>query len=427
MDFAPARSGLFASLQRVRTLAWRYGTSAIGPVSVSASHFIASLIFLHTLSPADFGAFSFLLIIVPFCMSIAGSLVGAPVSNALSRTGDIDSAKLAAYRKMSLWLAVLAFIVVSIMLRYSEGHWDVALMLGLYGAVMALRWCARCFAYASDRSFNATVSDLLYSFLLVTSLLLLSFTHELFAGSAAIVLFAAAAVALLAYGRTYLREQWNAWRDGDLSNYVETWRDLSRWSLMGVVLTEATANAHAYFVTFVSGTASFALLAVGGLMMRPLSLVLSALTDRERPAIARLLAGEDKPGARRSVMEFSIAGIGMWVATLSLAAVIFIWFPELLLEKGYDTAHLLPVVAIWAGIWAARTLWTPQTVLLQAQGKYSNLARASVWSSIVSLSATLVLLLTAGPVVSLLGVLAGDLVLALQLFALTRPWRLSHA
>ena len=413
-------------MRRVGILAWRYGTSAIGPVSVSAAHFIASLIFLHTLAPADFGAFAFLLVIVPFCMSIAGSLVGAPISNALNRTGDLNPDKLAAYRKLALILAGLAFIAVGLTLRYSEGHWSIAFLLGLYGAIMSLRWCARCLAYASDRPLSATFSDLLYSLLLIASLVTLLLTGELFAASAATVLLIASLAALLAYGSTYLREQFAAIHTGDLSLYPQTWRDLSRWSLMGVILTEITANAHAYLVTFVSGPASFALLAVGGLLMRPISLVLSALDDRERPAIARQLAAGDTTGALRTVMEFRIAGIVMWVATIALAAVIFVWFPGLLLKKGYDTAQLFPVVIIWSLIWAARTLWTPQTVLFQAAGKYSELARISMLSSVIALIATLVLLLIAGPVVSLLGVLAGDIAVGVRVFVLSRTWRNQH-
>src|SRR6185503_10271494 len=45
----------------------RYALSALGPVSVSAAHFIAALIFLHTLPRAAFGQFSFLIIVSAFC------------------------------------------------------------------------------------------------------------------------------------------------------------------------------------------------------------------------------------------------------------------------------------------------------------------------------------------------------------------------
>ena len=65
------------------------------------------------------------------------------------------------------------------------------------------------------------------------------------------------------------------------------WQEFARWAVFGVVLTEFTANAHAYLVTFISGPKAFAVLALGSLLMRPASLVLSALPDIERPRMAR--------------------------------------------------------------------------------------------------------------------------------------------
>ena len=74
------------------------------------------------------------------------------------------------------------------------------------------------------------------------------------------------------------------------------WRDLARWAVIGVVLTEFTANAHAYIVTFVAGPKAFALLAVGALVMRPASLVLSSLPDIERPRMAQKIGAGDIAG-----------------------------------------------------------------------------------------------------------------------------------
>ena len=53
----------------------------------------------------------------------------------------------------------------------------------------------------------------------------------------------------------------------------QMWREMSGWAVLGVILSEATANAHAYLVTFISGPHAFAVLPVGTLLMRPVSLV----------------------------------------------------------------------------------------------------------------------------------------------------------
>ena len=75
--------------------------------------------------------------------------------------------------------------------------------------------------------------------------------------------------------------------------YLPIFRDVTRWSLAGAVLTELTVNAHAYLVTFIAGPGAFALLALGMLLMRPASLMQSALTDLERPAMARAIGAKD--------------------------------------------------------------------------------------------------------------------------------------
>jgi hypothetical protein len=75
---------------------------------------------------------------------------------------------------------------------------------------------------------------------------------------------------------------------------------------------------------------------------------------------------------------------------------------------------------------AVRALRTPEAVMLQAAGEFKPLAGASVKSSAVSLVLTSLLLLAAGPVVSLSGVLLGEIVMALQIFAQARTWRARH-
>ncbi len=71
--------------QRFVRLAGRYSLSAIGPITTSGAHFVASLIFLHKLTPAEFGLFSFLLVVVPFALSISSGLLCAPLVSAIGK------------------------------------------------------------------------------------------------------------------------------------------------------------------------------------------------------------------------------------------------------------------------------------------------------------------------------------------------------
>ena len=102
-------------------------------------------------------------------------------------------------------------------------------------------------------------------------------------------------------------------RSGRIRDYAPIFRDLTRWSLLGVVFTEVTVNAHAYLVTFIAGPGAFALLALGMLLMRP------ALAGAERPA--RPGAAGDDPRHRRGRLarrwsriqrEFLVGLLAVW-------------------------------------------------------------------------------------------------------------------
>jgi putative peptidoglycan lipid II flippase len=95
-------------------------------------------------------------------------------------------------------------------------------------------------------------------------------------------------------------------------------------------------------------------------------------------------------------------------------------------KKEYALSDVLTVVAISAAIMVLRVIRTPESVLLQASGEFRKLASAGVWSSVVSLGATLFLLLIAGPLASLCGILLGDIVATQRTFAIARAWKLSH-
>jgi O-antigen/teichoic acid export membrane protein len=418
----PARETAFARLWDV---VGRYGLSASGAFGISGAHFLAALILLRALPPADFGLFAFALIVVPFCLSISGALLGASLSAVISRARGIAEDELATHLKASLALSALIMAAVTALMWGSDGAFNAALF-GLYGGLMTLRWFARSYAYAMNRRYRVTISDFVYGGLLLLGLVVLLKLDRLTIANGAAVFAAAAGIAFLAFGFGYLRKVLASITQGSLRAYHSIWRELTRWSLLGVVLTEMTANAHAYLVTFISGPKAFALLAIGSLFMRPVSLCLTALPDLERPTMARQIAAGEFSRARRLVTEFRGATSVVWAVTVALAVVLLLWFPELVLKKGYDQLEALAVLGLWALIMAVRTFRTPESVFLQSAREFRALAGASVWSSLASLILTLGLLLTVGPIASLTGVLIGDLVMASRISSLSRAWRRRH-
>lgn len=420
-DVAQSRTGGWRISGGLPGTVLRYGASAAGPVAVSAAHFLASLIFLRSLPLREFGLFSFVMVLVSFAMSLNGSLITVPLTRHIV-TGSGDTRSVCFQMN---WLVCSAFAALLFAtLLFGRSPIETATLFALFASVFTFRWFARCTAYIDGRMDAAVQSDLTYSLLLAGGLGILALAHQvtLLYGSAMLLL--AALTALLPFGLDFFRAQFAAMA-GSPRRYWPIFRDLSRWSLTGVVLTEVTANAHAYLVTFISGASSFALLALGMLLMRPASLMQSALPDLERPAMSRAIAAKDMT-ALAQIQRHFVCGLGVsWLINVLLCALLLAFFPLLVLKRGY-ALHDVMVVAIFSSLIMAVRAWrTPLAVLLQAAGQFRELANIGIISAGLSVFATLLLLLTMGPIASLGGVILGELAILIRVIQLTRDWKRS--
>jgi len=401
----------------------RYGASAAGPAAVSAAHFLASLIFLHQLPAREFGLFSFVMVVVSFGMTLNVALISVPLSRNLA-TGD--RACEASCFQMN-WLVCAGFAAaVFTILMLARAPLREAALLALFAGAFTFRWFARCLAYVDGRMGTAIGSDLTYSIVLSGSLAMLAAFHGVSFALGSEILLVSALAALLPFGTSFFRHQIAHLR-GDLRRYRPIFRDVTRWSLMGVVFTELTINAHAYLVTFISGPGAFALLALGMLLMRPASLMQSALTDLERPTMARAIGANDGKTLARIQHHFTFGLSAAWLANILLCAALLAFFPKLVVKQSYGMENVIIIVSICALVMAVRAVRTPLAVLLQAAGRFKELAGISAASAIVSLLATVSLLFVAGPSLSMGGVVLGELVILVLCHAAVRNWKQAEA
>jgi O-antigen/teichoic acid export membrane protein len=400
----------------------RYGLSVAGPLAVSGAHFLASLVFLRSLDAAEFGTFSFVLVASAFAMSISGAGLVLPATRGVVKNDTVATAAVFRLAPGAGIVFALALILAIMASGTSLSH---AAPLGLFGAVLAYRWFARSLAYIEGRIMAAILSDLLYGVIVVAGLGAMVLTHHTSLRLGGELLLLAAAASLTTFGGDFFRAQLRGLRHGRLRDYLPALRNVTAWSLLGVALTEATLNAHAYLVTFIDGPGAFALPALGMLLMRPVSLVQSALPDLERPAMMRAFAARDGAGLDRILFEFQSALALVLVATILLGASLLFFEPQLLLKQGYGLADAVTAALLSAAIMAVRAMRAPLGVLLQAAGEFKAMARLSFWSAAVSIAATAGLLLAFGPVASLGGILLGDLAILAGMKPLARKARLA--
>jgi O-antigen/teichoic acid export membrane protein len=400
----------------------RYGLALAGPIGSAGSQFLLSLLLLRQLDPAAFGRFSFLLIVSQLAAGIWSALFCAPLPQVLSTSRQPDAPDPAHTMLSANMLgAVLSLLPFLLLARGVGESWASASAFAGFAAFALLRWFARALAYARGRQARVSASDMLYSIVLLAGTMFL-FVYGGRGAAAYMVLLVATLAALLAFGGHFLAEQATAVGVAPLGAYRAIWREHGRWSLLGVLTSEATGNAHAYLVTVLLGPGAFAPLAASAILIRPSTVVANALTEFERSRIARAIGAGDLGQAARAVRLFQAILLLTWLGTGVAIIVLLAWNPRLIFPAGYAAHTLVIGAALWMATALMRLLRTPESALLQAGGAFLPLALTSLWSAAVSIVAVVVLLLAAPPLWSIVGIAIGEAVCAALIFRAARGW-----
>ncbi len=391
----------------------RYSLAILGPIGSAGAQFALSLVLLRVLDQGGFGRFSFLLVLSQFTWGIWTALFCAPLPLLLSQgTGETRDRTRRTIQNASLIGAVVALILFGVVGMLLGEDFGAAAIFAAYAAMSLLRWFARAHAYAIGAQVRTTISDMVYAAtVLIGAGLLLVFKSDALL-SAWAILFAGATLGMIPFGRTYLREQFLQVSPRALADYRPVWREHSRWSLFGVATTEATANAHTYFVILLMGPTAFAPIAASALIIRPINVAMNALTEFERAQMARQIGAGRVDLAHRAARFFRAALALVWLLTAVAIVALFYRAPSLIFPPQYDIGVLVTGVTLWMLVSAIRAMRTPESALLQAAGAFQPLARASLWSSIVSIVAVLALLMLGQPLWSIVGILFGEAVFA---------------
>lgn len=404
--------------------ALRYAGAAVGPIASAGSQFFLSLVLLKLLSPHDFGSFSFLLVASVFSWGLWTALFCAPLP--LLLTQGTEERRLAARRCVlvtSLFASGIAFLAF-LLLGYALAVPPLAsLFFALYSAVALMRWLARSYGYASGHPLRTMSSDLVYSLTLIAGVGLLGWYGKASLNTAYAVLLGSALLALIPFGRDYLAAQFGQISIAATHGYGAIWRRHSGWSLVGVLTTEATANAHTYIVTALHGPAAFAPLAASALMVRPIGVAMNALTEFERAQMARQIGAGRADAAAAARRMFRLVLMLVWAGTAGLVAGLLLFNPRLIFPSHYPLAFLVTGAILWLGVAGMRLVRAPESALLQAAGAFRPLAFASVASAGISVVAVFILLFWFGPLWSIGGILLGEAVFAVVTWVQAHRWQ----
>ena len=427
-------SAVIGGPRRARTGAWRdrpvgsrlvrFGSSSrrlavavFGPASVAAANAILQFVMVKDLPQAGFGLVAFVLGLTQFGYGLSNAFVGTPYT--LDRDAAVRDVA-ARYGLANLVLSI-AWSLMCSAAALTLGGDHAAPLFGGFASLAMIRWFGRSHLYARHRPSLVALSDLTYA----SVLLIGAASAEVWGltlDAAMAILCTATLAGLLAVGPSFLRMQFvDVWR-ASLRGYGFIWRDQARWTLLGVVSSEATANAHAYAVALVAGPAAYAPLAAAALLVKPVMLVLTSLTQLERPVMARHILAGDAPGAGRAALAFRVAVLCAWAGTTALASVVLFEHPSSILRASYDHHTMKLAFALWAGIALLQCWATPPGVLLQAARWFKPLAFTQTRAALVTLAAVGSTVLLLSPVYTLCGILVGQVVMTVRVEALARRW-----
>lgn len=400
----------------------RYILGVGGPALLAAAHFAASWACLALLAPRDFGLFSFSMVIMNLGLGFSNALFCAPLAvNVNSGDETVRLAADACFAANQLYFLIFGAVAAATLAIVGASA-NEAGTIGLYCSVMMLRWFARSYFFAVHEPRRAFLSDLIYSASLgsyiayIVGIASESHLSDLFRG-----FLLASVAASLPFGAGLLRRQFQWIRAVVLHEYLPIWRAQARWALLGVITAEATSNAHAYLVTLLAGPEAFSLLAAASLFFRPVSVCSTALSQVERPVIARDVSALDWASLHHTVLWFRGCLLLIWAVSSILTALVFYFHPTLVAR--FDPVELSVATLVWAFIVAVRAIRVPESVLLQAVNRFRALAVGSCKSAIVSTVAASVLLVTWGATFSLVGIFLGDLTYLMSLLRISREWK----
>ncbi|CAN7622089.1 hypothetical protein [Rhizobium sp. LjRoot254] len=395
----------------------RYALAVFAPSSVSAAHFVVQLMLLATLTPAEFGSFAFLMIVVQFGFGLSNALISTPYTVEVSSHADSDGDRRTMFfTANALFALVFGFGVYLVGSLISDGRWIT--LFSIFAVLAMIRWFGRAHNYAMLRPASSGISDIVYAMSLVITVAAMAWSGKLTMETVTFAFVIATLLGCLCLGGDFMVRQLGSW--GSLVSYREIWSGQSRWTLLGVVTTESTANIHSYLVTLLAGPAAFAPMGAAALFVRPVLLSVSSLSQLEIPILGRAIASGDMAQAAATSRRFLHALLAIWVATAALAYAVITFIPSVIIKPAYSLGEVEVAVLLFLVISLFQVWQGPNSALLQAARHFKQLSKVSVTSCGFSIAGALIALALLPPVYSLLGIAIGQLVMAALMARLAR-------
>lgn len=379
-----------------------------GEVMQSGLHFALNLALIALMTPRDYGAFAFTLVLGGVGITYLRSLTAIPASSFIGRArfaaakDFYEGAFGAAALVLSLFMGVAAAVALTL------AGCDAVAPGAMVVALWSLRFHVRTVGYARGRPGAVMLGDTAFAVSggLASAGALALFSDRLSGVLLALAFANAASMAALALAC-------GAWPRIDWRRRARVfyWRLARRlaWSLFSVTTTILQGQGVAFLVVGFAGTHGYAPIAAMLNLFAPLRIFAMSLSNLLQPEIARLTAAGDDAGWRRLRGVWTLRA--MMIALL-YGDLVFLAIPHVNLRSIQGQPVMVVAVFAWA-LYAIVLAYLMPRFLLESRMRYREVAQITVVGSAVTLGATLGLLHLASPSYAILGGVLGETIAAI--------------
>jgi O-antigen/teichoic acid export membrane protein len=388
----------------------RYILAVGGTAGVAAANFAMSGLLIAYTDAADFGSFAYMQVLIALGFGLSNAVLGSPLMYYMNKEKNHDKALLNSYFKVNFWFCAFFGLSLFFIAKTLPTTNLTNICFAFLGTFSVARWFGRSYNNSRHSPHLVVLSDIAYSVMSIIGTFLLWFVNELTVLNVLCVQMVAVITACFFLGFDLLRLQITSLWHGQIMQFSAGFREKGKHSLVGVITTEATANAHSYLVVTLLGPVFFAPIAAAAILYRPIPLLISTLTQLERPRLAKYLGNKQLSQALSLVKRFHIILLLTVFANIVLAFAAFTWFAPLVLQESYNPNDVYYAVLLWTFIFALRCVRGPFSAFLQANGQFKSLSLVTIKSAAVGLPAVFLAIHWLGAVASLLGILLAELV-----------------
>jgi len=387
----------------------RYGAALVGTAGSSGAQFILTIALLRRMPPDGFGRYTFLMIVSQLVWGLGGALFAAPLAKlAAGGRGEGGARAAKAVIRLQPWFA-LACSLIAFAVAVAIGAAALAsFVFALLVASGGLRQFLRIAGYSKGRQGRVVLSDALY-----TACVLVLTGWLYWIGNQDLVLVLGILAAAHVLGTLPLA--WLILERGDgigsrsaVGAYRAIWRDYAGWSLVGLIATETTGNAHSYIVTAIAGPMGFSAIAASTVLSKPATVAMNALSELERARMARFHAEEAFDRLLSTRRLFRAMVLLLWLGTVVLTYLALHVWPAQFFHDRYDLTALRTAGWLWVLAMLVRCWCLPEAMEMQARGAFDRLASTRFIAAPISLVGSLLAVLIAAPEWSMLAICAGE-------------------